>query len=245
MRYGMRSINKGCEGRDVQELQIRLSGFVGGVPDGDFGPGTERQVMAFQRDVMAQSQPSGVADMETLEALESFAAQHPMNWQDLACPCGVCRGFGQGLAQGEYRAEQPHIEAYHQYEYAGIHRSLLWALRAIIHYHPQLDLTISSGYRCSVNNRQKGRTSTNHHGKAIDIATHGSREQRMMQSDRLRDDIMHQCNAQLGWQHGNKKSLEPANIAPTWVHLDVRCFAPKFLGDEHFCRNPVELDRPL
>jgi hypothetical protein len=241
----MRCINRGCKGRDVQELQIRLSGFQGGVPDGDFGPGTERQVMVFQRDFMGLSQPNGEADMATLEALEVFAGQYPLPWEQLACPCGKCGGFGQSLGKGEYRAGKPSVEAYHQYEYPGIHRSLLWALRAIMFYHPRLPLQISSGYRCSVNNRVHKRTSTNHHGKAIDIAIAGHQQDKKRQANRLRDDIVRQCNAQMAWSFANKKSLEPANIAPTWVHLDVRCFAPEFLADEHFCSSPVELDRPL
>jgi len=239
----MRNITMGCDGQDVQELQIRLSGFEGGVPDGNFGPGTERSVIAFQRDYMQQSNPSGEGDMDTLQALGDFANQFPLKWTELACPCGQCAGFGQGQGQGEYRAGKPQAEAYHQYEYPGIHRSLLWALRAIMFYHPDMPLQISSGYRCKINNQQNGRTSTNHQGKAIDISVPGSREEKMFHADRLRDDIVRQCNAQIGWSCGNQKALEPANIAPTWVHLDVRCFASEFLADYHFCSSPVELDR--
>ena len=45
MQYGERELKRGCKGPDVVELQTRLAGFRGTMPDGDFGPGTERQVM--------------------------------------------------------------------------------------------------------------------------------------------------------------------------------------------------------
>jgi len=43
MEYGDRELKKGTKGLDVRELQIRLAGFRGTMPDGDFGPGTELQ----------------------------------------------------------------------------------------------------------------------------------------------------------------------------------------------------------
>ena len=61
------------------------------------------------------------------------------------------------------------IEAYHKYEYPGIHRMLLWSVRAVFFYNQEYTFTVNSGYRCSENNKQNGRASTNHCGKAIDI----------------------------------------------------------------------------
>ena len=43
MEDGARELQKGTKGLDVRELQIRLAGFRGTMPDGDFGPGTELQ----------------------------------------------------------------------------------------------------------------------------------------------------------------------------------------------------------
>ena len=57
----------------------------------------------------------------------------------------------------------------YQYEYPGIHRMLLWSLRALFFFLKEYDFIITSGYRCSVNNEQKGRSSTNHNGKAVDV----------------------------------------------------------------------------
>ncbi len=62
MQYGSRAIKRGDKGEDVQELQIRLAAFRGTVPDGDFGPGTELQVITFQRDFMKLQQPTGLVD---------------------------------------------------------------------------------------------------------------------------------------------------------------------------------------
>ena len=47
MTYGESVLKKGSEGDDVVELRMRLADFRGTVPDGDFGPGTELQVVKF------------------------------------------------------------------------------------------------------------------------------------------------------------------------------------------------------
>ena len=52
MQYGNRVLKSGCEGEDVQELQIRLSGFSGGAPDGDYGSTTIKSVQRLQEDYM-------------------------------------------------------------------------------------------------------------------------------------------------------------------------------------------------
>jgi hypothetical protein len=56
--YGQRLLSKDMEGDDVTELQIRLAGFRGTVPDGQFGAGTELQVQKFQQDFMAMARPT-------------------------------------------------------------------------------------------------------------------------------------------------------------------------------------------
>ncbi|MDX8393062.1 MAG: peptidoglycan-binding domain-containing protein [Mariprofundales bacterium] len=248
-KYGERTIKSGCRGDDVRELQIRLSGFKGDVPDGIFGSGTAKQVSTFQRDVMQQSNPSGEADVRTMDGLEAFAQQHPIDWTNLRCPCGVCSGFGQGKFKGEYRSGKPENERFYLYEYPGIHRSILWAARAVFFYHSDLSFTFNSGYRCSERKKQTGRKSTNHQGKAIDIdVPRKSGEDKAddaKRCDYLRGRIVELCNAQIGWASHNKKALEPSSIAPTWVHFDVRCFAQKHLSDELFCKSTEELDRPL
>ena len=235
-------------GEDVSELQIRLAGFRGTLPDGILGPGTELQVVSFQRDYMNLSKPSGVADQETMAALEEFAKEYPIDFNALKCPCGVCNGFGQGKLKGKYRSGKPKIEAYYRYEYPGIHRMLLWAIRALFFYMEEFDFIITSGYRCSVNNEQKGRTSTNHHGKAIDVdvALLQDEDKRddMNRCDEIRGLLVERSTAQIGWSAKNRKSLEPANIAPTWIHYDVRSYDRRYLAEKFFCTTPEGLDGP-
>jgi hypothetical protein len=246
VEYGERELKRGCKGGDVAELQLRLAGFRGTVPDGDFGPGTERQVMSFQSDFM-DAQPTGVVDRSTMRQIDAFARRYPIDFKALKCPCGDCKGFGKRRFKGSYAPGKPKVEAFHLYEYPGIHRMLLWAVRAAFFYLPQHKFVITSGYRCSVDNRQHGRSSTNHHGKAIDIdvlARPGEDKQDdMVKCESIRGRIVETAHAQIGWTAANRKALEPSTIAPTWVHYDVRCYEPKYLKDEWFCTSSKELDR--
>ena len=248
MQYGERNLEKGDRGTDVAELQMRLAGFRGTLPDGIFGPGTELQVVCFQRDWMGRARPSGRVDAACFQAIDAFAEAHPLDFTALQCRCGVCDGFGRGRFKGLYRRDRLKIEAYCRYEYPGIHRMLLWAYRAAVFYGRRagLEFTVTSGYRCSESNRQKNRQSTNHHGKAIDFKILGIEDERdeMIVCDRVRGQLVELGNAQVGWSAGNRKALEPATIAPTWVHYDVRCYDRKYLADGHFVRDPESLDRP-
>lgn len=246
MEYGEREIRRGCKGPDVIELQTRLAGFRGTLPDGDFGPGTERQVMSFQLDYMKMRQPTGIVGRATIKAIDELADDYPIDFKVLKCPCGKCGGFGQGQFKGRYLARQPKTEAFHRYEYPGVHRMLLWAVRAAFFYMPEHRFVITSGYRCSIDNANHGRTSTNHHGKAIDInvvAKPGEDKQDdMVKCDAVRGRIVATADAQIGWNAVSCKALEPSNVAPTWIHYDVRCYEAKYLGDDAFCTTLKALD---
>ena len=247
MEYGERELKHGDNGPDVVELQIRLAGFRGTVPDGDFGGGTELQVMSFQRDYMKMGQPSGVADRATLQAIDRFADEHPIDFDKLKCPCKECNGFGNGRHKSVYQPGRPQVEAYHRYEYPGMSRMLLWAVRAASFYMPEHRFIVTSGYRCSVDNAKHNRTSTNHHGKAIDIDVAlkpgESKRDDMIRCNAVRGRLVETANAQIGWTASNRKSLEPENIAPTWVHYDVRSYERKYLADDAFCTDLGGLDR--
>ncbi len=239
MAYGDRVLQRGTSGDDVAELQLRLAGFRGTPPDGGFGPGTELQVMTFQRDYMKMDAPTGVADGATLTAIDKFADDFPIDFSQLRCPCGVCGGFGRGQFRGQYRNGVPKVEAYYLYEYPGIHRMILWAARALFFYTPGEKFKFNSGYRCSVDNANHKRLSTNHRGKAVDIDTvlkpgEGKKED-MAKCNALRGRLVETANAQIGWAGTNRKSLEPPDIAPTWVHYDVRSYERKYLDDRFFC----------
>ena len=116
MEYGERELKRDCKGADVAELQIRLAGFRGTVPDGDFGPGTERQVMSFQLDFM-NGAPTGVVAGATWGAIDAFARRFPIDFKALRCRCGECGGFGKARFKGSYVAGKPKAEAFHLYEH--------------------------------------------------------------------------------------------------------------------------------
>jgi hypothetical protein len=248
--YGDRVLARGSKGRDVAELQLRLAGFRGTVPDGDFGPATERQVRTFQRDYMRVA-PDGIAGGDTLRAIDRFADAYPIDFAALRCPCGECGGFGRGRYKRSYLPGRPKVEAYYRYEYPGVHRMLLWAVRAVFFYLPEHRFTVTSCYRCETDNAKHGRTSTNHHGKAIDLDIvlergQGRAEDRAL-CNAARRRIVSTGAAQIGWGAPNRKALEPARIAPTWVHYDVRCYERRYLADSMFCTTPEALDarRPI
>ncbi len=243
--YGTRLLSKGMQGADVEELQIRLAGFRGTLPDGEFGPGTELQVTKFQVDVMGRSAPSGIADSSTLKAIDSFADQFLIDFSQLKCRCGMCDGFGQGKFRGKYLGNRK-TEEFHLYEYPGIHRMLLWAVRAAHFYMPKHPFTFSSGYRCSVNNQQNHRNTTNHCGKAVDLDIKPkpgeTRQDDVLKCREVRGKLVELSNAQIGWEARNRKSLEPDSMAPTWVHYDVRSYEAKYLDDRYFCKDLVTLN---
>ncbi len=246
---GRTVLGRGAEGPEVVELQIRLAGFRGTVWDGDYGPGTELQVKSFQRDFMGMAEPTGVADEVTFKKLRQFAKTNPVRFQKVRCPCGECSGFGNGQFANVYRDGRPHVEAYHNREYPGVHKAILHAFRAARFYGGHTEdapLIMSSGYRCWINNNRRGRLSTNHMGKALDcdFTLQAGEDKRDDQNrcDRFRGVLVEKGNFQLGWAAPNRKSLEPSNIAPTWIHMDVRQFAPRYLDDRFFVTSVAALD---
>jgi len=249
VKLGAATLEKGDKGPEVVELQIRLAGFRGTVWDGDYGSGTELQVRTFQRDVMGMEEPTGITDTRTLKALKRFAKKYPLNFNKLKCSCGECGGFGQGRFANEYREGEPKIEAYHNREYPGIHKAILHSLRAAWFYGEQTEETpflITCGYRCWINNNQRGRRSTNHMGKALDcdfkLKPGEEKRDDMNRCDRFRGVLVEKGNFQIGWRASNRKALEPSRIAPTWIHMDVRQFSRRYLDDRFFVKSALELD---
>lgn len=240
MAFGDVPLARNSKGADVVELQLRLAGFRGTVWDGDYGPGTELQVQCFQRDAMGRAQPSGSVDDATFAALLEFERAHPIPTESLRCPCGKCGGFGQARFKNEYSNGIRH-EAHHRYEYPGMHRAILHSYRAAAFYLGRAGFpapVVNSGYRCWINNEEKGRSSTNHMGKAIDLdfpeQPGEDKRDDANRCDRGRGVLVEISSFQIGWTANNRKALEPADIAPTWIHMDVRNYEPKYLVDEYF-----------
>ena len=168
----MAILQRGSAGPEVEELQLRLAGFRGTIWDGQFGPGTELQVVTFQRDYMDESQPDGIVGAKTKAALLAFDREYSVDLSDFHCPCGTCEGFGQGRFRGRYRPSSAKTEAYHWYEYPGIHLAVIHTFKAVRFYLHQSQMPapiVTSGYRCWIDNQQKGRQTTNHMGKGVDF----------------------------------------------------------------------------
>jgi hypothetical protein len=249
MEFNSEHLEKGSKGPAVEELQIRLAGFRGTVWDGDFGPGTELQVITFKKEYMNLADPTGIVDSSVFNALKDFAKEFPIDFDKLKCPCQECEGFGRGQFKNEYRSGKPEIEAYHQLEYPGIHKAILHSYRAAQFYakHQKLELPFfTSGYRCHINNDKKKRKSTNHMGKALDcdfpLGANEDKRDDTIRCENFRGLLVEKSNFQIGWNGRNKKSLEPSHIAPTWIHMDVRSFSPKYLDEKYFVTTEQALD---
>ena len=167
------------------------------------------------------------------------------------CPCGLCDGFGKNRHKGMYYGAK--LESTHRYEYPGIHRSLLWALKAVIFYLQKENSVysfrkISSGYRCYNRNIQTNRKTTNHKGKALDIHfnKNGIRTRSCEDMNKLRKHIFNKyLGAKWDWLAGQENifNLESVSTGATsWVHYDVRQFDQIYLKDEYFCKDSKTLN---
>lgn len=246
-------IKKGDKNELVREMNIRLSGFGGNVPTDEFTDRTETSIKQFQKDYMKIT-PTGKVCGNTLKAIDEFGTKYSYTFSETACPCGTCGGYGDGSNKGEYTKETK-TEAFHKYEYPGIHRSLFWALKAVMFY-MEKDASaysvksISSGYRCRVDNKNKGRTSTNHMGKALDIHfnKNGVRTKVVADIEAIRKDFfVKYLGSQYSWPAANKFSLETTDQgAGTWVHYDVRSFEATYLEDKYFAKtNAIVIGEPI
>jgi peptidoglycan hydrolase-like protein with peptidoglycan-binding domain len=94
MSVSNNNLARGDSGKEVRELQLRLAGFRGTDWDGQFGPGTELQVITFQKDYMGMESPDGIAGANTFKALKRFIRDYPIRFSKLKCPCRTCEGFG-------------------------------------------------------------------------------------------------------------------------------------------------------
>lgn len=249
---GKGCIKKDDENKLVQEINIRLAGFGGNVPTKKFTDRTVDMVKQFQKDYM-EIEPTGTICGDTLEAIDEFEEKYPIKFDELKCDCGVCSGFGQGKYSSE-KQKSTILEKRRKYEYPGIHRSLLWSYKAMMFYLSKKEggkfsiNKISSGYRCHEDNKQHGRSSTNHMGKAIDIHFNkdGKRTRELLDVEKIRDKVIIPTNnAQISWGSKNKFSLEPSRnaswVATTWIHMDVRQFDLEYLKDEFFANTEAKI----
>jgi hypothetical protein len=143
--------------------------------------------------------------------LNEFEIKNTADFATIRCTCGQCDGFGQGRFKNKCRTGKPEIEAYHRREYPGVHKAILFAFRAACFHLKNHDFPIpiiTSGYRCWIYNEIKGRRSTNHMGKAINInfpaQPKEDKRDDVERCDKARSLLVDKARLQIGW-HGNKK----------------------------------------
>jgi hypothetical protein len=237
-------LKNGDRGGLIEEINIRLTGFGGAVPSDEFTDLTEHAVRQFQRDFVGTT-PTGRVCGNTIFALDKFRDETRADidriFPQIKCPCGHCSGYGAG---GHSTDAFPRNAMSDREEYPGIHRSLIWMMKAMLFYLKKQQAlgfafnNVSSGYRCHQHNLIKRRTTTNHMGKALDLNFNHCggrvRDARSIQS--IRDEIfIRLLGAQMGWSGVNKMGLESAaQGATTWVHVDVRQYEQRFKHHRFF-----------
>lgn len=262
-------IKLGDKGQIVEELNIRLMGFGNTISAptalNEFTAKTERAVKQFQRDYMKVSETGKVCGA-FLVALDDFLTKHPVHLEKMKCHCGKCRGFGNSQLNSKLAGvftDATHTNPRAGVEYPGMHRALLWSLRAALFYVHAKDkaltfnfFRISSGYRCWFDNAgylngkanaKAKRNSTNHMGNALDLQwTKGNSNTRCDGAavDEIRTEIfVKRLGAQMRWPNKNKLSLEAASDGATsWVHLDVREFEPQYKDTRFYAVNQPGVD---
>lgn len=275
-------------GKLIQEINIRLAGFGGNVPTKEFDERTENTIRQFQRDYMGIT-PTGKICGGLLKAIDEFSSKFDLSskiWEDLDCSCSTrgqtlafktrsgkelnqCQGWGDQSGKDEYRGGHTKNEAYHNYEYPGLHRSLLFGLKGLLFYISKQSeykfAHISSGYRC----RFKQYESTNHQGKAIDMQFEkgsklisGEKYDNLPILRDIRDKFfVKYLNVKKSWKNDNGTvavnhfSVEPIDLLYkangkvrydhtfSWIHLDVRQYEEEYLHDEYFCKSKETLNR--
>ncbi|MCM0666438.1 glycoside hydrolase family protein [Flavobacterium tyrosinilyticum] len=269
-------INKNSPASElIREINIRLAGFGGNVPTDKFTDRTEKMIKQFQRDYMKVPETGKVCG-NVLLAIDDFSKKFDITtrfWNQMKCDCSkkgqittsklrriretnLCSGFGDHTGKSTYK-DSPHNEANHNYEYPGIHRSLLFGVKALQFYFSKQTVytmdQVTSGYRC----RFKNYKTTNHQGKAIDIQfsksgteIRGPVRANLQKLRDIRDEFyIKYLGAQKNWPDSNLFSTEPIDLLYypdgslrydytfSWLHVDVRQFDSQYLEDKYFCKS--------
>lgn len=238
----------------IREVNIRLAGFGGALPTDEFTPLTAQCIKQFQRDYMGVPETGKICG-SVLVALDKFYYEYPITnfMAKASCPCGECSGYGMNRRNTKSGFNTAN-------EYPGLHRSLIWILKALNFYlknefKPKgLEVAyIESGYRCIDDNKKKGRTTVNHMGLALDIhiKKNGKRTKAIEDIEFVRKEIMAVKMGASEERSSDKIYLEPtkfksgANGATTWIHFDVTKFSNIYREDIYFKRKLTELNGDL
>lgn len=231
------------KGELIREINIRLAGFGGALPSNEFTELTKKCIKQFQRDYMGVEETGKICG-SLLVALDKFYYEYPVSsfMGNIACPCGKCNGYGNNRRNVKSGSNDAN-------EYPGIHRSVIWILKALNFYlktefsAKKLEVAyIESGYRCINSNIIKKRTSVNHMGMALDIhfKTNGVRTAKLADMEFIRKSVM---NKKMNAQEFRKNDcvyMEPTTFndgtagARSWVHYDITQWDKKYHADDLF-----------
>ncbi|OTG76726.1 peptidoglycan-binding protein [Acinetobacter sp. ANC 4169] len=235
----------------IREINIRLAGFGGALPTDKFTPLTEACIKQFQRDYMGVPETGKICG-SFLATLDKFYYEYPISgfMKKATCPCGKCKGYGnkrKGIKSGANTAN----------EYPGLHRSLIWIIKALNFYlknefkSQSLEVAyIESGYRCIEDNKVKKRTSVNHMGLAIDLHFNkkGVRTKDVSDMEFIRKKVISTKMGATELRVTDKIYLEPKVFASgksganTWVHFDITRYSNEYLLDQFFKKTVIDLN---
>ncbi len=175
--YGDRELSYSMSGDDIQELQVKLSGWYSTYPadkprwDGNFDNSTYEAVRSFQ--ASHNLPPDGVVDHWTFVRIDEEASNHFFSLNSYLCPTrkGGCVGFGSGKSSFTHLTDVGKTSILIPGgEKPGVSKVLVWLLRGLLHRADCSYFNVpGGGYRCAYNNEAKNRTTVNHVGYAIDI----------------------------------------------------------------------------
>lgn len=244
-------------GELIREINIRLAGFGGALPTDQFTDLTASCIKQFQRDYMGVAETGKICG-SLLVALDKFSMDFNedifmLPKHKVKCPCKKCEGYGSNK-KGQYSVTVKNMtKIVNGVEFPGIHRSLIWAYKAINFYFKKLENPegyyvhhIESGYRCIENNIKHHRTSSNHMGCAIDFHVYNKAGQKIvgieLEEVIRKKWLMQNQKAWFGWMK-NKFGLE-RNIdgSDSWIHMDVREYDSEYKLNKLFAKNLEELN---
>ena len=218
------------KGELIREINIRLAGFGGALPSDEFTELTKKCIKQFQRDYMGIEETGKICG-SLLVALDKFYYEYPVSsfMGNIACPCGKCNGYGNNRRNVKSGSNDAN-------EYPGIHRSVIWILKALNFYlktefsAKKLEVAyIESGYRCINSNIIKKRTSVNHMGMAFDIhfKVNGVRTTKLEDMEFIRKSVMNKKMNAFEFRKNDCIYMEPTTFndgtagARSWVHYDI------------------------
>ena len=235
----------------IREVNIRLAGFGGALPTDEFTELTAKCIKQFQRDYMGVPETGKICG-SVLVALDQMYKDYPIAgfMSNASCDCGKCTGFGNGRMGEKSGLAKAN-------EYSGLHRSLIWILKALNFYlknefhKNKIEVAyIASGYRCIENNKIKKRTTVNHMGLALDIHFNkkGKRTRELVDMEFIRKEIMVKKMGATEQRSLNRIYLEPKVFnngdegAVTWVHFDIMGFSKEFFNNNFFKKTVSDLN---